>query len=69
MERRRTSPVGRADQRRRTSPSPTTVSVERETSERLDRLVGRFGRSKDEVIQAGLDCLEQKLRPLPAEAA
>jgi hypothetical protein len=45
----------------------TTVSVSPQLSESIDSLVGRFGRTKAEVVAAGIECLRAKLQPLSTE--
>lgn len=45
----------------------TTISVDDSTRRRVDSFVGRFGRTQQDVVNAGLDCLVAKIRPLPAE--
>ncbi len=47
----------------------TTIQVEYADLSRLDRLVGRFGRTKREVVLAGISKLEDELRATAPGAA
>lgn len=47
----------------RAAQSPkTNVEIPRDVSERIDELVGRCGKTKGDVVAAGIERLEREMR-------
>ena len=54
---------------RKRDKGKTTVTVSPELSDSISSLVGRFGRTKADVVAAGVACLRAKLEPLSTEVS